>query len=272
MNEATFMGQSLDDDARGLTFPLYDAQYKGEYKGDGTLPLEFPWPHPTGDGRYSPSQELRTLSIENWARSADVGHYAPTTGVHEFNGGFGLDGDPTDPEIFAQRQSMKHSISHRPNPLDTTTDYLANNEQRHLAAAAGGGAVPVASVSSESCDVSPTELIRASTTPASHPTPMSSPAATSSAATSSAGVPDANQHRERNRVAARKCRQKAKRNFNGLQRREKELNEQNKMLLRHVGCLRDEVLELKNEILRHSACNSSVIQDYIAKVARRQSA
>ncbi|KAI0966805.1 hypothetical protein F4678DRAFT_267109 [Xylaria arbuscula] len=266
MNEATFIGQSLEDDARGLNFPLYDAQYKSEYKGDGTLPLEFPWPHPMGDGRYSPNQEFRALSIENWARSADVGHYAPTTGVHEFNGGFGLDGDPADPAIFAQGQPMKQSVNHRPNPLDTTTDYLVNNEQQqHLAAAAAAEGIPVDS--SESCDVSPTELIRASTSPASHPTPMSSPAATSSA-----GVPDANQHRERNRVAARKCRQKAKRNFDGLQRREKELNDQNKMLLRHVGSLRNEVLELKNEILRHSACNSSVIQDYIAKVARRQSA
>lgn len=78
------------------------------------------------------------------------------------------------------------------------------------------------------------------------------------------------QHREKNRVAARKCRQKAKDNAVELQRRESELRQQNKMLLGYVGSLREEILDLKDEILRHSDCNSGVIQNYIACAARRQ--
>jgi hypothetical protein len=78
------------------------------------------------------------------------------------------------------------------------------------------------------------------------------------------------QHRDRNRIAARKCRQKAKQNTSKLQERERELNQQNRMLLSFAGSLREEILDLKNEILRHSDCNCSVIQNYIANAARRQ--
>ncbi|KAI1414750.1 hypothetical protein F5Y13DRAFT_158251 [Hypoxylon sp. FL1857] len=75
-------------------------------------------------------------------------------------------------------------------------------------------------------------------------------------------------NRERNRVAAHKCRQKAKQSMSELQTRERELSQQNRMLQEHAGSLRDEILDLKNEILRHSDCNSDVIQNYIAKAAR----
>jgi hypothetical protein len=78
------------------------------------------------------------------------------------------------------------------------------------------------------------------------------------------------QHRERNRIAARKCRQKAKRSISELQERERELSQQNRMLVDHASSLREEILYLKNEILRHSECNSSIIQDYITNAARRQ--
>ncbi|OTA87478.1 hypothetical protein M434DRAFT_375478 [Hypoxylon sp. CO27-5] len=75
-------------------------------------------------------------------------------------------------------------------------------------------------------------------------------------------------NRERNRVAAHKCRQKAKQSMSDLQTRERELSHQNRMLQEHAGSLRDEILDLKNEILRHSDCNSDIIQNYIAKAAR----
>ncbi|XDG06958.1 hypothetical protein ABKA04_006573 [Annulohypoxylon sp. FPYF3050] len=75
-------------------------------------------------------------------------------------------------------------------------------------------------------------------------------------------------NRERNRVAAHKCRQKAKQSMTDLQARERELSQQNRMLQEHAGSLRDEILDLKNEILRHSECNSDIIQNYIARAAR----
>ncbi|KAI1470175.1 uncharacterized protein F4812DRAFT_470139 [Daldinia caldariorum] len=75
-------------------------------------------------------------------------------------------------------------------------------------------------------------------------------------------------NRERNRVAAHKCRQKAKQSMSELQTRERELSQQNRMLQEHAGSLRDEILDLKNEILRHSSCDSDIIQNYIARAAR----
>lgn len=58
--------------------------------------------------------------------------------------------------------------------------------------------------------------------------------------------------------AAAKCRQKAKQSVSELQSRERELLQQNRFLTAHVGSLREEVLNLKNEILRHSQCDSDV--------------
>ncbi|KAK6954298.1 hypothetical protein Daesc_004265 [Daldinia eschscholtzii] len=75
-------------------------------------------------------------------------------------------------------------------------------------------------------------------------------------------------NRERNRVAAHKCRQKAKQSMSELQTRERELSQQNRALQEHAGSLRDEILDLKNEILRHSSCDSDIIQNYIARAAR----
>ncbi|RYP47996.1 hypothetical protein DL768_006043 [Monosporascus sp. mg162] len=60
------------------------------------------------------------------------------------------------------------------------------------------------------------------------------------------------------RRAAAKCRQKAKRSVSELQNRERELLQQNRYLTAHAGSLREEVINLKNEILRHSHCDSDV--------------
>ncbi|RYP06999.1 hypothetical protein DL764_002822 [Monosporascus ibericus] len=68
--------------------------------------------------------------------------------------------------------------------------------------------------------------------------------------------------------AAAKCRQKAKQSVSELQNRERELLQQNRYLTAHAGSLREEVINLKNEILRHSHCDSDVIQAYINKAAR----
>ncbi|KAI1385542.1 uncharacterized protein F4822DRAFT_432395 [Hypoxylon trugodes] len=77
----------------------------------------------------------------------------------------------------------------------------------------------------------------------------------------------AKRSRERNRVAARKCRQKAKVNTNELRERERIESQRNQLLSNCVVSLRGEVINLKSEILRHSDCNSKVIRDYIQKAA-----
>ncbi|KAH9903959.1 hypothetical protein F4778DRAFT_733382 [Xylariomycetidae sp. FL2044] len=73
--------------------------------------------------------------------------------------------------------------------------------------------------------------------------------------------------RERNRVAANKCRQKAKRNVAALEQRRNDLAQRHTFLVDQAESLRQCVLQLKNEILQHSHCNSEVIQNYITKAA-----
>lgn len=81
-------------------------------------------------------------------------------------------------------------------------------------------------------------------------------------------APRNRRNRERNRVAAHKCRQKAKRSTCALLEQEQELNSQHRILKQHADSLHSEILDLKNEILRHSNCNSEVIQSWIARSAR----
>ncbi|RYP46797.1 hypothetical protein DL768_007039 [Monosporascus sp. mg162] len=83
-----------------------------------------------------------------------------------------------------------------------------------------------------------------------------------------AGVSRTLTHRERNRIAAHKCRQKNRQNVEELQQQERELAQQNKYLNAHLNHLKDEVLVLRNEILNHGNCDCELIQNYIAETAK----
>lgn len=177
--------------------------------------------------------------------------------LQDFRNEYELESNPVDSGLFACEQTMGPPIDST-SPLDRA-DYIPSEQAFNPESYCPD--------SNKARDMTP-----------SSQSPGSSPSARRTASTaattpieSTTGAPELKEHRERNRVAARKCRQKAKQNFTSLQRREKELSQKNKALHNHVGGLRDEVLDLKNEILRHSGCNSSVIQNYIANAARRQS-
>jgi len=75
--------------------------------------------------------------------------------------------------------------------------------------------------------------------------------------------------REKNRTAATKYRNKTKKGIEELQEMESQLSEKNRILSGHVECLRNEILALKTEILRHGTCESPLIQEYIMKTAKR---
>ncbi|KAI1479412.1 hypothetical protein F4774DRAFT_381925 [Daldinia eschscholtzii] len=74
---------------------------------------------------------------------------------------------------------------------------------------------------------------------------------------------------EKNRVAASKCREKKKRETENLQTRAKALTAERKALKFMTDALREEVIELKNEILKHGMCDCQVIQKYITDSARQ---
>lgn len=86
--------------------------------------------------------------------------------------------------------------------------------------------------------------------------------------TGSSNTPQSESRREKNRKAARKCRQKAKVNVEWLKDQERELSRDNRELKCIAGGLQDEVLCLKNELLTHSQyCESESIKSYLTKVA-----
>lgn len=74
-------------------------------------------------------------------------------------------------------------------------------------------------------------------------------------------------HLEKNRVAAHKCRQRKKEYINTLESRAREFSTKNKMLKENVAMLREEVLGLKNEVLRHAACGFWAVDEYLARCA-----
>ena len=72
---------------------------------------------------------------------------------------------------------------------------------------------------------------------------------------------------ERNRIAASKCRQKKKEWTNNLEVRARELQSSKNQLSLIVGSLKNEVMFLKGQMLRHTGCGCSQIREYLTHEA-----
>ncbi|RKP24698.1 hypothetical protein SYNPS1DRAFT_29544 [Syncephalis pseudoplumigaleata] len=68
---------------------------------------------------------------------------------------------------------------------------------------------------------------------------------------------------ERNRVAAFKCRQKRKAWMQELETKSEEVTKRNKALHLLVNQLKEEAIQLKNQMLAHRDCDCNVIQRYV---------
>ncbi|RYC55121.1 hypothetical protein CHU98_g11088 [Xylaria longipes] len=248
MNQAATINQSLEKDVHGSDLPLVGAPPKSD-----VMPaLDFPWTLLTKDVQFSPTRCFDDAAEEECIASPDIRPYASTN--DEFNSGFEPKNNPMKSPLFASERTVNRSIDELdssnpsvsiPGDQDLGTEGLPDwNEAR--------GTTP--------SETSPTSTRSVGRTTSTSPT----------TSVDQGGAPDTNQHRERNRVAARKCRQKAKRSVAGLQQRERELSQQHRALNNYVSSLREEILDLKTEILRHSDCNSGIIQSYIVDAARRQ--
>jgi len=86
---------------------------------------------------------------------------------------------------------------------------------------------------------------------------------------SSAPVEDdkRNKFLERNRVAASKCRQKKKEWTQNLEVQARELQANKNQLQLLVSSLKDEVMWLKNEMLKHNNCGCHHIREYLSREA-----
>lgn len=74
-------------------------------------------------------------------------------------------------------------------------------------------------------------------------------------------------HLEKNRVAAHKCRQRKKEYIGSLEHRAREHAAKNKALKENIAMLREELLELKNEVLRHAGCGFWAVDEYLSRCA-----
>lgn len=72
---------------------------------------------------------------------------------------------------------------------------------------------------------------------------------------------------ERNRVAASKCRQKKKEWTSNLEATARELQKRNGALMFEVASIREEVMWLKGQLLKHMDCGSEQIREYLAHEA-----
>lgn len=73
---------------------------------------------------------------------------------------------------------------------------------------------------------------------------------------------------ERNRLAASKCRQKKKEHTKLLETRFREVSNKKGELESEIEHLRSEVLNLKNEMLRHAQCGDEAIKIHLAQMVR----
>ncbi|KAL9102153.1 MAG: hypothetical protein Q9187_009158 [Circinaria calcarea] len=72
---------------------------------------------------------------------------------------------------------------------------------------------------------------------------------------------------ERNRIAASKCRQKKKEWTGNLEARARELQNNKNQLAIIVNSLKEEVIFLKGEMLKHTSCGCERVRDYLEKKA-----
>jgi len=72
---------------------------------------------------------------------------------------------------------------------------------------------------------------------------------------------------ERNRVAASKCRQKKKEWTNNLEARARDLQNSKNQLALIVGSLKNEVMFLKGQMLKHTGCGCTQIREYLTHEA-----
>lgn len=79
-------------------------------------------------------------------------------------------------------------------------------------------------------------------------------------------------NRDRNRAAASRYRAKTQAAFAQLEVEEREVSERRQSLLASASRLRDEVFQLKNELLRHADCDCPLIQGYLSHAAKQASA
>ncbi|KAI5462875.1 hypothetical protein BGZ63DRAFT_402233 [Mariannaea sp. PMI_226] len=74
---------------------------------------------------------------------------------------------------------------------------------------------------------------------------------------------------ERNRIAATKCRMRKRDEATALATREQEMEEHNRQLSRTFDELTTEIYHLKTQLLRHTDCGCTLIQQFIANEARK---
>jgi hypothetical protein len=165
-----------------------------------------------------------------------------------------------------------------PSPIFSTSTSHSPTYKRHITphSIASSGSIPRSSGLKNEGEPSfePKEAASAQRRrprqPSSPPETASTPNSNDGRASPGSSSRDAtNERRSRNRIAATKSRRRKKQADEELADQEHALRSRNRQLVADAAELRDQVLELKNQILSHGACDSPLIKDYLANEARR---
>jgi hypothetical protein len=174
--------------------------------------------------------------------------------------------------------SMTMKREDTPSPVFSTSTSHSPTYKRHITphSIASSGSIPRSSGLKNEGEPSfePKEAASAQRRrprqPSSPPETASTPNSNDGRASPGSSSRDAtNERRSRNRIAATKSRRRKKQADEELADQEHALRSRNRQLVADAAELRDQVLELKNQILSHGACDSPLIKDYLANEARR---
>jgi hypothetical protein len=156
-----------------------------------------------------------------------------------------------------------------PSPVFSTSDSQTYKRHVKLHSMASSRSIPRSSTPGDEGE--PSEPKEAASTQRRRRSPTERPSTLNNnyGRASPAGRGATDERRNRNRIAATKSRRRKKRADNKLADQEHALRSRNRQLAADAAELRDQVLELKTQILSHSACDSLLISNYLANEARR---
>lgn len=224
------------------------------------------WPHATLEAAYRSSQQLRlvvdTAGPSTWSR---YGQFTPPDDSSPNSAGAIGNIDRAASKVEPATGSANAAP---PPPPPPTTQAPGKRRRGRRSNATGDQADQVDQ------DTPPAKRRKRVSAPVERmAAPAPAPVAEASEATTEKAVEPAEEERkrskflERNRVAASKCRQKKKEWTSKLESKARALALERDQLSSMVASLKDQVLWLKGELLKHTSCDCDRIRQYLNREA-----
>ena len=226
--------------------PLYHQQMPSPPTSAKQGPLEWPYQDFQLTSNPNPQTSIHNISTQNHPITSQVQYGQVTPPDDEFTDEFGHD----EPTSQMQQQTRQHYTQPQPSlqPQEPAQSSLSSKRKRTPST----GTVPA----------KPAKRSRKST--------RSKATGANKDRRDQTNPEDEKRSKflERNRVAASKCRQKKKEWTSNLESRARELQNNKNQLALMVGSLKDEMIFLRGEMLKHNGCECAGIREYLSKEAQ----